>query len=97
MTNPADQAAARFTVSALLHVRGDVTRRSIGAATSRRAARRLGYREGQDHAPSRFSSAIFELEILDTVTGQTVRAGWAEDEALRRRDAQMTVGERGVW
>jgi len=91
------QNATRYTVSALTHTRGDVTRRTIGAAPSRRKARRLGYREGQDHAPSRFSSAIFELEIIDTLTGERVRADWAEGEALARRDRQMTVGERGVW
>jgi hypothetical protein len=91
------QNPARYTVTAIIHTRGDVTRRPMGAAPSRRKARRLGYRFGEDHAPSRFSSAIFELEIIDTATGQRVRARWAEDEALDRRDRQMTVGERGVW
>lgn len=91
------QNSTRYTVSALTHSRGEVTRRTIGAAASRRKARRLGYRQGEDFAPSRFSSAIFELEIIDTVTGERVKADWAEGEALSRRDNQMTVGERGVW
>ncbi len=61
------------------------------------AARRLGYRAGQTAAPSRFSRSVFELEIRDTVTGEIVPAQWAEGEVIRRRDAEMTVGERGVW
>jgi len=40
---------------------------------------------------------VFELEIRDIVTGELVRAGWAEGEVLRRRDAERTVAEVGVW
>jgi hypothetical protein len=97
MTNPAAQTAARFTVTALVTWAGDVTRTPIGCASSRRAARRLAYRRGIQFVPSRFSVASFDLEIVDTATGAPVRAGWAEAEMLRRRDAQQTVAERGIW
>lgn len=88
---------ARFIITALVTWAGDVTRTAIGTAPSRRAARRLAYRQGIKHVPSRFSVVSFDLEILDTVTGAPVRAIWAEAEMLRRRDAQQTVGERGIW
>ena len=47
--------------------------------------------------PSRFSSAIFDLEILDTATGATVRCAWADEEAYRRSLDRPTVADRGVW
>lgn len=88
---------ARFTVTTVITWCGDVTRTLVGTAPSRRAARRLAYREGVKHTPSRFSTVMFDLEILDTVTGAPVRATWAESEMLRRRDALQTVAERGIW
>lgn len=47
--------------------------------------------------PSRFSSALFDIEIRDSVTGGLVPAGWAEREAVARNRAELTVGEVGYW
>lgn len=54
-------------------------------------------REGAKQHPSRFSSAIFDLEILDTATGAMVRCAWADEEAYRRSLDRPTVADRGVW
>jgi hypothetical protein len=57
----------------------------------------IGYREGAKQHPSRFSSAMFDLEILDTATGAAVRCAWADEEAYRRSLDRPTVADRGVW
>ena len=88
---------ARYTVTAIISSRDDERRIALGTAPSRRQARRIGYREGAKQHPSRFSSAIFDLEILDTATGATVRCACADAEAFRRSLDRPTVAERGVW
>lgn len=91
-------AVARFTVTAVVVPNNDEeTRTLLGQAGSRRKARRIAYREGQAAVPSRFSRALFDIEILDTVTGKLVPAGWAEREAVARNRAELTVGEVGYW
>jgi len=87
----------RYTVTAIITSRDDERRVALGTAPSRRKARRVGYREGAKQHPSRFSSAIFDLEILDTATGATVRCAWADEEAYRRSLDRPTVADRGVW
>ena len=47
-------AAARFTVTAVITFRDDVSRVLLGRASSRRQARRIGYRQGPKFVPSRF-------------------------------------------
>lgn len=86
----------RFTVTAIVTYNGE-RRTFLGVAASRRKARRLAYRAGQGAVPSRYSRAMFDIEIVDTVTGEQVPACWAESEAVRRNRNEMTVGERGVW
>lgn len=90
-------AAARYTVSAVLTYNNEEDRRiDLGTAPSRRKAKRLGYREGAAHYPLR-SSCLFDLEIIDTVTGEKVRAAGAETEAYHRALQIPTVGEVGYW
>ena len=89
--------ADRYTVTAIISSRDDERRVDLGTAPSRRKARRIGYREGAKRHPSRFSSAIFDLEILDTATGAMVRCAWADEEAYRRSLDRPTVADRGVW
>ena len=90
-------ASARFTVAALVTYHDDTTRTVIGAASSRRKARRLAYRAGVKHHPSLYSSAQFDLEIIDTVTSERVPADWSEREVYRRMCALPTVAEVGYW
>lgn len=87
---------SRYTVTAVTTYLGE-TRTLLGVAPSRRKARRIAYRTGQGAAPSMYSRAMFDIEIVDTVTGVLVPAGWAEREALRRRANELTVGEVGYW
>ncbi len=87
----------RYTVAAVIIWNNDEDRRfDLGTAPSRRKAKRLGYREGCYHYPLH-SSALFTLEIRDTVTGETVRAAGAETEAYYRARALPTVAEVGWW
>ena len=89
---------SRYTVTAVVNFNNDEPRmHPLGAANSKRQARRLGYRTGHRHVPSRFSAAMFDLEIIDTMTGKPVPAKWAESEAIRRAAGEMTAAERGVW
>lgn len=87
----------RYTVAALVTYHDDTARTVLGAATSRRKARRLAYREGVKHHPSLYSSARFDLEIIDTATGERIPADWAEGEVYRRLCALPTVAEVGYW
>lgn len=92
------RTADRFQVSAVITSHGEPYRRAVlGSAPSRRKARRLGYREGAYEYPLRSTSTLFELEIIDTVTGETVPAGWAEEEAYQRARALPTVADVGFW
>ena len=94
----AQTPAARFSVTAIVTVNNDEDiRTELGQADSRRKARRIAYRKGQGAVPSRFSRALFDIEIRDTVTGALVPAGWAEREAVARNRAELTVGEVGYW
>lgn len=94
----ATHTAARFTVTAVVIVNNDEDIRTVlGQADSRRKARRIAYREGQGAVPSRFSRALFDIEIRDNATGAMVPAGWAEREAVARNRAELTVGEVGYW
>lgn len=88
---------ARFTVTVVITWHNDVSRILLGRAGSRRLARRIAYRQGQRFVPSRNSSAMFDLEIFDTVTCSPIASHWAEEEAYRRSRNQQTVAERGIW
>lgn len=91
-------ATARFTVTAVVTVNnGEDIHTELGQASSRRKARRIAYREGQGAVPSRFSSALFDIEIRDNVTGSLVPAGWADREAVARNRNELTVGDVGYW
>lgn len=95
MTNA--PAADRYTIAAVIIFNNDEDRRyDLGTAPSRTKAKRTGYLDGARHYPLR-SSAIFELEIRDTVTGERVRAAGAETEAYKRALQIPTVGELGYW
>ena len=91
-TNP-----TRYTVSAVISTRNDERRIHLGTAPSRRKARRIAYRKGIDYQTPRYSSALFSLEILDTVTGEQVSAKGAEFECYCRYEALPTVGDVGYW
>lgn len=89
-------AADRFTVAAVITWHDDVRRVPLGAAASRRKARRIGYRQGTGHYPLH-SSAHFEIEIIDSATGARVRADGAEHLARARAMNLPTVGDLGYW
>ena len=89
--------SARYAVAAVIVYNNEEDRRyRLGSAASRRKARRLGYREGARHIPHH-SAAFMELEILDTVTGERVRASGAETEAWKRSQRLRTAAEIGCW
>jgi hypothetical protein len=87
----------RYTVTALVHFHENTTRYPLGTAPSRRKAKRIGYLDGCRHYPLLSRVAMFELEIIDTETGERVRAAGAETEAYHRARALPTVGEVGWW
>jgi len=97
MPSPNTTPAARYTVTAIINTRNDERRIALGTAPSRRKARRLAYRKGIDHQTPRYSSALFSLEILDTLTGGQVSAKGAEFECYCRYEALPTVADVGYW
>ena len=92
-----DTVTARYTATAVLTSHGTERRVDLGSAPSLRKARRIGYREGKYEYPRLSHSTLFDLEIVDTRTGEKVPARWAEMEAYNRRNEIVTVGERGIW
>lgn len=89
--------ADRYTVAVIIRFWEAETRYPLGRAPSRRKAKRLGYQIGARHYPLNSSVAVFELEIIDTTTGERVRASGAEVEAWHRAHQIPTVGELGYW
>jgi len=87
----------RFTVAAVISYRSHERTIILGSAPSRRRARRIGYRKGVQHHPSRYSAAMFRLEVIDTATGERVRADWADHEVYLRYHQQPTVADVGYW
>ncbi len=83
----------RYTVTAVVRFWENETRHPLGSAPSRRKARRIGYLDGCRHYPLLSSVALFELEIVDTLTGERVRAHGAEVEAYHRARALPTVAK----
>lgn len=86
----------RYTVTAVISLYDTEERYPLGTAPSRRKAKRIGYQQGCYRYPLH-SSAMFELVILDTVTGERVRAAGAEVEAWHRARALPTVADVGWW
>jgi hypothetical protein len=87
----------RYTVAALIDFHGNIRREPLGTAPSRRKAKRIGYLDGCRYYPLHSSVAMFELEIIDTATGERVRAHGAEVEAYHRARALPTVADVGWW
>lgn len=91
------QTEQRYTITAVIAWHDTEHRIPLGTATSRRKARRLGYREGKYHYPLLSTSSVFSIDIVDEVTGERVSTDWVEYEAYLRAQELETVGQRGVW
>lgn len=90
-------ATDRYRIAAVIVWNNDEDRRyDLGTAPSRRKARQIGYLDGCRYYQLN-SIALFLLEIVDTLTGERVRASGAETEAYKRALLRPTIADVGYW
>jgi hypothetical protein len=87
----------RFTVTAIVTFYETEKRYLLGFTNDIDKAREIAAQDGARHYPLYSTCTMFDLEILDTVTGQKLNADAAEAEARDIARSMPTVADVGYW
>lgn len=91
------ESPARFVVTAIVTFWENEKRHPLGSTNDIGTAHEIAAQDGARYYPLHSTCSMFDLEILDTVTGQKIAALAAEHKARAIARAMPTVADVGYW